>query len=115
MSKEPEMTIVTVLHQRSYDDDGAFDFGSDSQDGSLDKVIESLIAVRDSVPPEYRASARCGFESDYESSSVEISVSYQRPATNDEIEARRSQADFAAKAREWDERSTYARLKAKYG
>lgn len=108
------MTTVTVLRQRSYDDKGAFYFGG-SSDGSLNRVIDSLIAIRDSIPAEFRDVARCEFESEYESTSAEIEISYQRPATEAEIneraERRRREFDAAA-AREL---ALYAALKARYG
>lgn len=54
--------VVTVATQEQYDD-GPFCFGASYEPGSLDAVIESLQAVKASVPPEYRAAATCEIRS----------------------------------------------------
>lgn len=66
---------VTVVEQEQYAA-GPFCF-----DGPLDAVIDSLIAIRNSIPEEYRASAMCSIASvsDYEDSHhASIEVTYTR-------------------------------------
>ncbi len=91
-------TTVGVLSQEQYDK-GPFHFGESYNDGSLDRVIEALNAIRDSIPEEYRAVARCEISSlsGYEGSHcANIDVKYSRPATGDEITAT---ADYREAAR----------------
>lgn len=110
----PIMTTVTVLSEASYDDDRVFNF-SDRADGSLDRLIDRLIAIRGTIPAEFRDVARCDIDSDYESTSVDIAISYHRPATDAEI------AEHAKRDRQYREaddarqRLLYAQLKARYG
>ena len=97
---------VTVLHQESCDD-GPFNFGGDFKEGTLNRVLKSLIAIRESIPAEFRATASCEIssESGYEDSHYPaITVRYMRPETLQEAaecEARDKQRrdEETAKAR----------------
>lgn len=116
MSENPKMTTVKVVRQEQYDS-GPFNFGAEFEDGTLKAVIDSLLAIRESIPAEHRDSARCGIEAEgsYEGSChATISVSYERPETGEEAAARiakRVSADEQARQREL---ATLAALRAKY-
>lgn len=82
-------TVYVARHERH--DDGPFEFGASYTDGTLNAVIESLDKIRDSIPREYRAKARCEIDSEsgYEGSHyASIEVSYVRPETDEEVVAR---------------------------
>ena len=109
-------TRVVVLSQERYDA-GAFNFGASYDDGTLDAVIASLAAIRDSIPEEYRAAARCGIDSTsgYEDSHyATIEVSYDRPATDEEIAAVVAREQASAAAVQAKELADFERLKAKF-
>ena len=98
------VTEVTVVSQEQYDE-GPFDFGASYTNGTLDRVIQSLLDIRESIPAEFRADARCGVGSvaGYEDTHyAQIEVCYQRPATADEIAA--FQANESARAPNLGER-----------
>jgi hypothetical protein len=99
---------VCVVDQEKFDV-GPFNFGAAYDRGTLDAVISSLQAIRDSIPEQYRESASCevGSESGYEGEHcAHIRISYDRPETAEEAIER--QAKRAARIDE--ER---ARLKLK--
>lgn len=108
---------VTVVDQEEYDD-GPFEFGKSWKDGSLDKVIASLQKIRESIPQEYRESARCmidsanGYEGEHY---AHIEVNYERLETLEE--ARKRKVDEARQEAEQEARelAEYRQLKAKYG
>ncbi len=113
--KEPEMTTVTVLTQRS-SDGGKFCFGG-YEDGSLNRVIDSLLGTRQLIPAKFRKAARCEIRADqfYDSSYVEIEITYRRPANAQEIAERAKRREQDAEVEAARERHTYDALKAKYG
>lgn len=114
-------TQVTVVQQERYDA-GPFDFGAIYEDGTLDNVIHSLMAIRDSIPEEYRADARCeigsesGSESGYECSHyASIEVRYYRPELPEETSRRLATEREMAEAEIAKARAQYEMLKAKFG
>lgn len=108
---------VTVVSQDRYGQ-GPFVFGESYEDGSLDRVIESLHKIRNSIPEEYRTKARCEISSEggYEDShSASITVKYYRPETPGETAAREAEMANETAAKEAQEKSAYEALKRKYG
>lgn len=108
---------VTVAAQEQYDE-GPFNFGATHEDGSLDAVIASLEAIRESIPEPYRAGARCGIDSEsgYEGSHyASIKITYRRPETDEEVVERLQQQDVEKMLAEEKERAELARLKKKLG
>lgn len=109
------MTEVCAVSQEKYDS-GPFCFGATYEDGTLDKVIDSLRAIRDAIPEAYRCAARCNITSvsSYEDSHyATISVSYVRPETEEEA-VRRADRAATLKRRELDAaRRTFSVLKAR--
>lgn len=84
-------TAVYVVDQEKHDRRGPFEFGAGYADGSLNAVIDSLIAIRGSIPVEYRERARCdiGSTSGYDGEHyAHIKVLYFRPETADETAER---------------------------
>lgn len=111
------MIKVVVADQEQYGA-GPMTWGGEHQEGSLDAVVGALIAIRESIPEEYRASASCEIDSvsGYEDSHyAHIWVGYTRPATSEEIAESEALAAQRNRMREQEERATLARLKAKYG
>lgn len=109
------MTKIAVASQEKYDS-GPFEFG-DGEDGSLDKVIESLAAIRASIPPEYREIAECSIESrtSYEDSSyATIDIAYTRPATPQEISDETDRIAARTREKESADRALYEKLKARF-
>ena len=107
--------IVTVADHERYDS-GPFDFG-DGTAGSLDRVIASLVTIRESIPAEYRDAAFCEFrsQSGYDGDhSPSIEIDYRRPETDEEVIARVSLGRYRATLKELEERAALASLKAKY-
>jgi len=107
----------TVVSQERYDD-GPFYFGASYEDGSLDRIIASLIAIRETIPAEYRDSARCEIDSEsgYEGSHyASIEVSYSRPETAEETLERERHKMAETVAAEQKQRAAYEALKAKFG
>ena len=107
---------VRVVLQEQYDG-GPFDFGESYEDGSLNRVIDSLLAIRESIPAEHRASARCQIDSvgSYEGSHyARIEVNYARPETDEEWAERRTRDISEAQAERQREMAEYERLKAKF-
>lgn len=116
-------TRVVVLYQSQYGgappvntDNKWFDFGSKYEDGSLNKVIDSLLTIRESIPDEYRATARCEIsnDSEFDMTYATIHVSYDRPETPEETAARKAKDKQEANERERIERSMFERLKARF-
>lgn len=94
IDKARQKTTVYVAHQEKHDG-GPFCFGTSYQNGTLQKVIKSLLKIQASIPKEYRAKARCEIDSEsgYEGSHyASIEVSYERPETDAEV-IRRVQTD----------------------
>ena len=114
-------SIRVTLADHDEHDSGPFDFGDSYKDGTLNRVIESLLALRAQVPKEYRETARCGFgmRSQYDSSYVTIEVSYSRPETDAEWAARRANVEHRRQVYADQlaalERAEFDRLKAKFG
>jgi hypothetical protein len=95
----------TLFRGRSYDDD--------FPPTALEQFVEWIEAMRDSIPVDLRSSATIEFEGD--EYAAECTITYERPATQAEIEATvRSVASYHA-ALEQEDRLTYERLKAKFG
>lgn len=111
-----QTTRVVVADQEQYDG-GPIDFGGYS-DGSLLRVIGALQVVLDSIPAEFRASARCEINSTggYEGShSAHVEVTYTRPETDEEVVARLEEQSIVAMMKEREGRAQLAQLQAKYG
>lgn len=112
---ERKTRLEAVVCQERYDR-GPFDFG-DGNPGSLDRVIASLVAIRESIPKRYRDAAFCefgsrgGYDGDH---SPEIEVHYNRPETDDEVVERLSAAAHAHSTQERAEREQLAALQKKY-
>ena len=49
--KQVWSTTVTIVDQEEYDS-GPFNFGNGYENGSLNTIIESLLAIREQVPVE---------------------------------------------------------------
>lgn len=116
LNKRATVTVTVANHQLY--DDGPFYFGETFTDGSLNKVIASLEAIRDSIPPEYRDAARCGIDSEsgYEGSHyANIEVTYSRPETDEEWEARKADVHRRLANQTAAKREQLARLKAELG
>jgi hypothetical protein len=110
------MVPIPVCVQEQYDE-GLFDFGNTFEDGTLDRVIRSLEAIRESIPEEYRAAATCGImsESGYEGSHyARIEVSYDRPETDEEMQRREKRDRDHEAAIRREERALLKRLQNKY-
>lgn len=108
---------VTHVLQERYSD-GSFNFGAIYEDGSLNAVIDSLIAIRESIPEPYRENARCEIDSEsgYEGSHhATIEVRYSRPETPAETAEREAEANRLAEQERIKELRTLAALQAKYG
>ncbi len=91
-------------------------FDKDDLSGKLVDVIASLEEVLEEVPEAYRDTAEIevGAEQDYDYYTLEATVTYKRPETDEEIRARMLQLEFQEKARRDIERREYERLKAKF-
>ena len=72
---EKMLKTITAVSQ-AYGEQGPFIF-----EGTIDDVIASLVSIRDSIPEEYRGTARFTFETHEDAGVV---VEYQRPMTPDE-------------------------------
>lgn len=109
------VTRIDLFSQEQYES-GPFEFGSDYTDGTLNKMIASLEAIRADIPEEYRETARCGIEgtTSYDSAYAQITVNYERPATEDEIEhARKLEAARQDMQRNADYQA-FLKLKSKF-
>lgn len=116
IAKARSTVTVTVASQERYDE-GPFSFGASYTDGSLSEVIDSLIAIRDSIPAEYRSAARCEIDSEsgYEGSHyASIEVTYERPETDEEVTRRLHQESVKAKIDRAAEYAAYERLAKKF-
>lgn len=86
---------------------------------SLTAFIDGLNVALGEIPHEHQSAAVIEFESDYESSRVAMSIYYDRPLTEEEIEAEGQEARKRIEARKRDhdatERAEWERLKAKFG
>ncbi|SRR3954464_13882852 len=88
-----------------------------NEEGSLDKVIDSFVKVREQIPLPFRNKAYCEIISSgdsYGGSSIRIEIGYRRPARIEEIESHEAKVlkeQHHVKQRELE---TLARLKAKY-
>lgn len=95
---------------------GKFNFGTE-QDGSLDAVIGGLTEIREMVPEEFRAAARCkiyaisGYEDFHYAS---IKVTYLRPETDTEWTERKADVERRQQYAEARARAAYEAMKAKY-
>lgn len=115
--KKAWLVNVIVCDQEQYDS-GPFDFGADYENGTLSRVLNSLIKIRDSIPKEYRDVASCGIDSvgGHEGEHyAHIQVGYMRPATEKEIAAALAEEKAKKKATEAQERAFYDKLKQRYG
>lgn len=105
----------TVIDQGQFDG-GPVCFGGLYDDGSLDDVIGSFVAIRESIPEHYRETARCEIYSDifYDSNHARVRINYMRPETDEEVVERLQQDDIAKMLKERTERAQLERLKEKY-
>jgi hypothetical protein len=90
IDKARKETTVHVAAQQRHDS-GPFNFGASYEDGTLQNVIDSLLAMKAGIPKAHRAKARCEIDSEggYEGSHyASIKVSYVRPETDEEVIAR---------------------------
>jgi hypothetical protein len=106
------MRSVTILDQCKYDS-GRFCFGDRFAPGSLNRVIESLLEIRSSIPEQYQETGSCEIGSSDDE--TWIHVSYQREETDAEVEERRVREIAGAERAEMAERAEFERLKAKFG
>lgn len=114
--KSARATKLEIVADQEQHESGPFNFGDDLA-GSLHRVIESLVAIRESVPEEYRAEAFCEFRSrsDYDGGGIPtIQVSYRRPETDEEVVERLSWEAHMRSLTEQEERATLAALQSKY-
>lgn len=74
---------VLVTHAASYDAKPDFVF-----DGPVEAMILSLQVIRDKIPAKYRAEATAEISSNYDESTVELTVAYYRPETDEEMNDR---------------------------
>lgn len=96
--------------------DGKIYLGS-NEEGSLDKVIDSFVKVRELIPSAFRSKAYCEIASlgdEYGSSDIKIEIGYRRPATIEEIETYQNQVLGEQQYKKQMELATLASLKAKY-
>lgn len=110
-----QMKTIKAVLQEKYDN-SPFDFGNEYEHGSLDRVIASLVAIRESLPVEYRDSACCELSADayYDSPTMRIEVSYQRPETPGEEQQRKLDERERAKRDDTQARAEYEKLKARF-
>lgn len=116
INKARKSTTVYVAHQQQYDG-GPFTFGASYTDGSLDEVLASLQKIRDSIPKQYRAKARCAIDSKggYEGSHyASIEVSYERPETDEEVIERVKIDTERQRLKSNEELSQFKKLRAKF-
>lgn len=78
----------------------------------LDEVIKWFCEKRELIPVAYRDVAEVDFSADEYSASIRIT--YERPETDEEREAREKQEKYWDDRRRIDELDTLRRLKAKY-
>jgi hypothetical protein len=86
-------------------------------DGMLDEVIASLVRIREEVPEEYRALARCKIDSDveYDNPPARIKITYCRPEMDEEVTKRLQSELIQNEMRDREERAALDRLQKKYG
>lgn len=96
---------------------GNLNWGPVPMDGPLDDLIRSLLAVRRSIPSEWRSTAICRIdaENDYGSPYPTVEITYSRPETDEEEAARCAEHNKRLNAAMNQEIATYLRLKEKYG
>ena len=110
------LTSITLVSQER-SDNGPFDFGENYGKGSLERVINSLLLIRDSIPEEYRADAYCaidsasGYEGDHWPS---IEIGYKRPATDDEIRCAKAAIEQRKQEELVNARQKYEALKRRF-
>jgi hypothetical protein len=100
---------VLVVWQEEFEK-GEFVF-----DGMLDEVIASLARIRERVPEEYRALARCEIDSDVECDNppARIKITYCRPEIDEEVTKRLQSELIQNEMREREGRAVLARLEKK--
>lgn len=106
-------TAVSICKQIG--DDGPVILGGWGP-GSLQGLINSLLDVQECIPAEYRKTAQCEFdiEYEYESAYTSVSIAYHRPETDDETRRRLEQAYIARSLKEREERAEFDRLSKKF-
>jgi hypothetical protein len=97
-------TTVYVFRDRSWD-----------APGSLVAFVEWANGLLAEVPDEYKATARVDVESEYDSTSVEFSASYNRPETDEEAATREARINFLRDDQKARELAELRRLLTKYG
>lgn len=113
---------------KKFVDQSRYDSGQFVFRGSINEVINSLIAIRDSIPSEFHenTTAEISSEPDYDGHYANIEISGWRFETDEEEKSRedlekeerkKKRAAQAAvrKNKEEKERAEFARLSAKYG
>lgn len=116
IKKARRKTTVHVVDQQRHDS-GPFQFGASYADGSLGKVIASLQKIRDGIPKQYRAKARCEIDSKsgYEDSHyAHVEISYERPETDAEVIHRVQIERERSRIAENKERAQLVALKSKF-
>lgn len=76
------------------------------------KIIADAVA---GIPEEFRADATAVLETEGDSSSADLTISYMRPQTAEEAERDRQSSERYKAENAARERREYERLKAKYG
>lgn len=88
-------------------------------DERLMDFIKDLSGYLDQVPEEYREGVRICIQTGYESTAIELEVTYARPETDEEMRSRETAEDLRRqREREWterNERAVYKHLRAKFG
>lgn len=103
----------TVIDMSCYEDAWPFQDGS-----SLIDIIAQLNELLEKIPEEHRQNVKIDFESEYDSSAVQMKIYYDRPPTAAEIESRKqaheSYETYRRTSQEQADRRDYERLKAKF-
>lgn len=116
VNKDRRTVTVQVVSQEKYGK-GPFCFGSSWKEGTLDKVIQSLTDIRDSIPPKHRAKTFCEITSvsSYgDGHYPKIEISYERPETFAERDERIEKEKANSEAEEKRDKELLAKLKRKY-
>lgn len=91
---------------------------SDEWPEKLVDLVNFLLKHAEGIPAEYRDCAKVDFNSDYDSSGVNVEITYEREETDQEFENRqfqeRATAEYRQRAHEQEERADYERLKKKF-
>lgn len=99
IQRRPHRTIVDV-------------FGDDM---ALDAAIEKFTTALNSIPEEYRGTARVTLQTEYDSDDAFAEIYYYRPETDAELQERKLASAEFRRNRDAKERRMYESLKKKFG